>query len=84
MDRQSAPKGAREGLMSEEFYKSWNIKGIAESVIKEIKEDEEDLDDVLDDYLQRTYWSIFSKEPDDARIVVELVRKYIGEMENQP
>lgn len=41
MDRQSAPKGAREGLMSEEFYKSWNIKGIAESVIKEIKEGEE-------------------------------------------
>lgn len=37
MDRQSAPKGAREGLMSEEFYKSWNIKGIAESVIKESK-----------------------------------------------
>lgn len=23
--------------MSEEFYKSWNIKGIAESVIKKIK-----------------------------------------------
>lgn len=70
--------------MTEENYKSWNIKGIAESVIKEIKEDGEDLDDVLDDYLQRTYWSIYSREPDDARIVVELVKKYIGELEEQP
>lgn len=35
MDRQSAPEGAREWIMSEEFYKSWNIKGVAQSVIKE-------------------------------------------------
>ncbi|MCL5421112.1 MAG: hypothetical protein M1461_01380 [Nitrospirae bacterium] len=69
--------------MTEEYYKSWNIKGIAESVIKEIKEDGEDLDDVLDDYLQRTYWSIYSREPEDARIVVELVKKFIGELEKQ-
>lgn len=37
MCRQSSHKGAGEGLMSEVFYKSWDIKGIAKSVIKEIK-----------------------------------------------
>ena len=70
--------------MVEENFKNWNIKGIAESVVNEIKEDGEELDNVLDDYLQRTYWSIYSREPDDARIVVELVKKYIGELKNQP
>ncbi|MBF8251601.1 MAG: hypothetical protein HW382_1229 [Deltaproteobacteria bacterium] len=65
--------------MSEEFYKSWNIKGIAESVLKEIREDGEE----LDDYLQRVYWSIYSREPDDARIVVELVKEFVGEVEEQ-
>ncbi|MEN8262797.1 MAG: hypothetical protein ABFR82_04995 [Nitrospirota bacterium] len=63
--------------MSEEYYKSWYIKGIAESVIEEITRDGEDLDDVLDDYLRDTYYSVFSKEPGDAKIVVELVKKYI-------
>ena len=67
--------------MSEEYYKSWYIKGIAESVIEEIKSDGEDLDDVLDDYLRDTYYSVYSKEPDDATIVVELVKKYINELE---
>ena len=57
------------------------IKGIAESVIEEIKEDGEDLDNVLDYYLQSTYWSIYSKEPKDALIVVEFVKQYIEEME---
>ena len=41
-------------MYSKKYYKSWNIKGIAESVIEGIKEDGEELDDVLDDYLQRT------------------------------
>ena len=68
--------------MNEEYYKSWYIKGIAESVIEEIKEDGEDLEDVLDDYLRETYYSVYSKEPDDATIVVELVKKYIKEMEH--
>ena len=66
-------------------YKNWNIKGIAESVSREIKEDEideEEIDDVLDYYLQRAYWSIYSKDTSDARIVVELVRQYIEEMES--
>jgi len=58
------------------------IKGIAESVIEEIKEDGEDIDNVLDYYLQSTYWSIYSREPKDAVIVVELVKQYIGEMES--
>ena len=70
--------------------KNWNIKGISESVIKEIEEDkqggedrtdEEYLADVLDYYLQRTYWRIYSRDTSDARIIVELVRQYIEEME---
>jgi len=69
-------------MSSKKYYKSWNIKGIAESVIEEIKEDGEDIDNVLDYYLQSTYWSIYSKEPKDAVIVVELVKEYIGELEN--
>ncbi|MDO8282870.1 MAG: hypothetical protein Q7U10_09670 [Thermodesulfovibrionia bacterium] len=69
-------------MVSKNNYKNWNIKGIAESVIEEIKEDGEDIDDVLDDYLQRTYWSIYSRETKDARIVVELVREYIEALEN--
>ena len=63
-------------------FKNWNIKGIAESVIKEIKEDGEELEDVLDYYLRDTYWSIYSREPKDAVIVVELVKQYIEEMES--
>lgn len=66
---------------SKKYYKSWNIKGIAESVVKEINENGEELDDVLDDYLQDTYWTIYSRVPDDARIVVELAKQYIGALE---
>lgn len=61
-------------------YKNWNIKGIAESVIKEIKEEGEDIDDIPDYYLQRAYWSIYSREPKDASKVTELVRQYIEEL----
>lgn len=68
-------------MSSKKCYKNWNIKGIAESVIEEIKEDGEDLDNVLDYYLRRTYWSIYSREPKDAVIVVELVKQYIEELE---
>lgn len=80
-------------MSSKKYYKNWNIKGIAESVIEEIKEDREDgedrtdeddeeyLDRVLDYYLQETYWSIYSRDDRDARIVTELVKQYIEEME---
>ena len=82
-------------MSSKKYYKNWNIKGIAESVIKEIKEDREDgedrtdeedeeyLDNVLDYYLQRAYWSVYSRDTSDARIVVELVKQYIEEMEGE-
>ena len=81
-------------MSSKKYYKNWYIKGIAESIIKEIREDRDDdedrtdeddeeyLEDVLDYYLQRAYWSIYSRETRDARIVVELVRQYIEELEN--
>ncbi len=42
--------------MSEEYYRSWYIEGMAESVIEEMKKDGEEPDNVLDDYLQDTYW----------------------------
>jgi hypothetical protein len=70
-------------IISEEYYRDWYIKGIAESVVKEINDDGEELDDVLDDYLQRTYWTIYSRVPDDARIVVELVKQHIRELDAQ-
>jgi hypothetical protein len=66
--------------ISKEYYKSWYIKGIAESVIEEINDDGEELDKVLDNYLQRTYWSIYSRDIKNARIVVELVKMYIEEL----
>lgn len=81
-------------MSSKKHYTNWNIKDIAESVIEEIREDREDgedrteedeeeyLDRVLEYYLQETYWSIYSREPKDARIVVELVKQYIEEMES--
>ena len=73
-------------MSSKKYYKNWNIKGIAESVIREIKEDEideEEIDNVLDYYLQRAYWSVYSRDTKDARIVAELVKQYIEEMENE-
>jgi hypothetical protein len=70
-----------EIMRCKKYYKSWYIKGIAESVIKKIEEDGADIEDVLDDYLQDTYWSIYSRDIRDARIVVELVRQYIEELE---
>ena len=76
------PANRRQKNKSKKYYKSWNIKGIAESVIEEIKEDGENIDKVLDYYLKDTYWSIYSKEPEDAVIVVELVKQYVGEMES--
>ncbi len=81
-------------MSSKKYYKNWNIKGIAESVLEEIKEDREDgedrtdeedeeyLDNVLDYYLQRAYWSVYSKDDRDAKIVVERVKQYIEEMES--
>ena len=70
-------------MSSKKYYKSWYIKGIGESVIREIEEDGEEIDDVLDYYLRDTYWTIYSRVPDDARIVVEIVKQYIGELEPQ-
>ncbi len=68
--------------MSEEYYRSWYIEGMAESVIEEMKKDGEEPDNVLDDYLQDTYWSVYSKEPNDAAIVVDLVKNHIRKLEN--
>jgi hypothetical protein len=69
-------------ISSKKYYKSWNIKGIAESVIKDINENGEEIDNVLDYYLQDTYWSAYSRDTRDARIVVELVKQYIEDSEN--
>ncbi len=69
-------------IKNDKYYKNWNIKGIAESVIKEIKDDGEEIDDVLDYYLKDVYWSVYSREMRDAEIVTELARQYIEDMEN--
>ncbi len=63
--------------------------------MEEIREDREDGEDrtdedeeeyierVLDYYLQETYWSIYSTDDRDARIVAEMVKQYIEEMEGE-
>lgn len=43
------------------------------------KDDEEYLDRVLEYYLKSAYWSIYSRDTKDARIVMELVKQYIEE-----
>lgn len=52
---------------------------VSESVIREIKEDGDDIDNVLDYYLEDAYWSVYSRDMRDARLVTELVREYIEE-----
>jgi hypothetical protein len=55
----------------------WNIAGISDEVMASMKEDNADINDV-DDYVKKIcYYSVFSKEPDDAVIVSEQVRQMV-------
>lgn len=58
---------------------AWNIEGISEEVIEAMKEDKADICDVADYVHKICYWSVFSKEPDDAVIVSEQVRQMVEE-----
>ncbi len=75
--------GMDEELISigkEENYLSYDDVGdeLTEEVIPP-----DEIDDVLDDYLQDTFWTIYSRVPDDARIVVELVKQHLREIDAQ-
>ena len=51
----------------------WNIEGISDEVIKEMQDDEVTIDDI-DYYVRKiAYWSVFSREPEDADEVSERV-----------
>jgi hypothetical protein len=56
----------------------WNIEGIAEGVISEMKEDGADISDIAD-YIREVSWTVFSREPDDADLVAEKVKKVVRE-----
>ena len=65
-----------------DYHKNRNIKGIAESIIREIEEDEEDIEDLLDHYLQRAYWShLQQRHPAMQGYVAALIQQYIEELE---
>jgi len=51
----------------------WNIEGIAEEIIKEMKENNADIGD-LDDYAQDAFYSIQSRDTKRANLVIELVK----------
>ncbi|MBC2705610.1 hypothetical protein [Desulfobacula sp.] len=57
----------------------WDIDGIAREVITEMKNDSADINDV-DDYVhQIAYYSIYSRVPEDAKIISEKVKLKILE-----
>lgn len=77
-------------------YKHWNIKGIAESILKQMREDfngdpdtrkdyesfEDFRDDVILDYLNDNGWSVYSRSSNhgEASTVMGMVEEYINEM----
>jgi hypothetical protein len=58
--------------------KDWDIKGIAEGVIREMKEDGSDIGDISD-YIQEVSWTVFSRDVDNADFVAEMVKKVVQE-----
>lgn len=51
----------------------WNIEGIADEIIKEMRENHADIGD-LDDYAQEAFWSIQSRDTKRAGLIIELVK----------
>ncbi len=51
----------------------WNIEGIADEIIKEMKENHADIGD-LDDYARDAFFSIQSRDTKRAGLVIELVK----------
>ena len=58
----------------------WNVEGIADEVIAEMKEEEANIEDVDYYVKQIAYWSVFSKSPDDADKVSEQVKEKVIEI----
>jgi hypothetical protein len=59
--------------------KDWNIDGIADEVMKAMHEDNAPIEDA-DDYVQKiAYWTVYSREPDDADGVAALVKEKVTE-----
>jgi hypothetical protein len=55
--------------------KDWNIKGIADRVIEEMKSDNAGMDEI-DDYVHRiAYLTVYSRVPEDAVVVAGKVKK---------
>jgi hypothetical protein len=65
-------------------YKGWNIKDMAEEVMQAKQENDDTPDSTiydLDDYLHDiVYISVYSKDPNRASLITELVREYIEEL----
>ncbi len=56
----------------------WNIEGIAESVIHEMKQSNADIND-LNYYLKDAFRSVQCREPNQATLVIEEVKEFIEE-----
>jgi hypothetical protein len=56
----------------------WDIEGIAEGVIEEMRNDGAGIGDIAD-YIQEVSWTVFSREPDDAELVAAKVKKVVEE-----
>ena len=54
--------------------KDWNIEGIAEGVIREMKEDGADIGNI-EDYIREVFWTVYSRDVDNADLVAEMVKK---------
>jgi hypothetical protein len=73
-----------ERVGSSDLKDTWNIAGIAEGIVKAIKEDPmfcEDVDPwevVFDEVCADDYWSIYSRDPENASAVMALVKDHIA------
>lgn len=54
--------------------KDWNIEGIAEGVIREMKEDGADIGNI-EDYIREVFWTVYSRDVDNADLVAKMVKK---------
>jgi hypothetical protein len=59
--------------------RDWNIEGITDEVIKEMKADQAGSDEI-DDYVHRiAYLPVYSRDVDGAGLVAELVKEKVEE-----
>ena len=59
---------------------AWNIDGIADEVMKAMREDYAPVEDA-DDYVQKiAYWTVYSRDTRSAGAVAALVKEKVEEM----